>query len=396
MQNEFDNTIDSLLRRTARRNEPDVLFEAHSSQHLDVDEIAAFAEHVLPAAARVRTAEHLANCNDCRQILATFALALEAENEEIAVTAPQIETATAAQTSWRERLIKLFAVPNLGYATAALVLLFFGIFAFIALRNKPEESSATVAQVQEETVEEKIAKEKARIARPINTPEPVAQTTPLPETPANTAETLPTDENVNTSAPSQTTSASSEASLPPSYRGTTGQTGNRNAATQARREPETPRPDAPNTASTNNASNSGTVALAPPTANKLPPDTQIVNQETTPNKPKPGSPQAADAGNANPQPGESAVTRSAVEEKLNTSRSAPAVTQTIEKRAVSSKTFSRQNGVWVDSAYTSQNVTVVSRNSDEFKKLDAALRSIAAQIGGEAIIVWQGKAFRIR
>jgi hypothetical protein len=46
---------------------------------------------------------------------------------------------------------------------------------------------------------------------------------------------------------------------------------------------------------------------------------------------------------------------------------------------------------------TGQKTTNVSRGSDEYKKLDAGLRSIADSFSGETvIIVWQGKAYRIR
>jgi len=38
----------------------------------------------------------------------------------------------------------------------------------------------------------------------------------------------------------------------------------------------------------------------------------------------------------------------------------------------------------------------VSRGSEEFTALDSGLRSIAQQLGGEAIIVWKGKAYLIR
>jgi len=38
----------------------------------------------------------------------------------------------------------------------------------------------------------------------------------------------------------------------------------------------------------------------------------------------------------------------------------------------------------------------VSRGSEEFGALDSGLRSIAQQLGGEIIVVWKSKAYRIR
>jgi hypothetical protein len=38
----------------------------------------------------------------------------------------------------------------------------------------------------------------------------------------------------------------------------------------------------------------------------------------------------------------------------------------------------------------------VARGSDEFAALDSRLRSIAQQLNGEIVVVWKGKAYRIR
>jgi len=56
-----DPQIDVLLRRHAERAGSKAAIE-----HLDADELNAFAERSLPVAARSRFVSHLADCDDCR------------------------------------------------------------------------------------------------------------------------------------------------------------------------------------------------------------------------------------------------------------------------------------------------------------------------------------------
>src|SRR5215203_3974926 len=71
MRQETKNEIDLLLRRLSRREGasiPDA--GSHSAlDHLDADELSSYAENVLPAAARVRYTEHLAECSKCRELI---------------------------------------------------------------------------------------------------------------------------------------------------------------------------------------------------------------------------------------------------------------------------------------------------------------------------------------
>ena len=59
------------------------------------------------------------------------------------------------------------------------------------------------------------------------------------------------------------------------------------------------------------------------------------------------------------------------------------------------KKFENRNGAWYDTAYHGQATTNVRRGTDEFKKLDGGLRSIANSIGGTVVVVWKDKAYRI-
>jgi hypothetical protein len=67
-----------------------------------------------------------------------------------------------------------------------------------------------------------------------------------------------------------------------------------------------------------------------------------------------------------------------------------------ETRSVGGRKFRRQGGSWIDTKFkSSMSVKTVSRGSEEFSSLDSGLRSIASQFGGEIIVVWKNKAYRI-
>jgi len=69
-----------------------------------------------------------------------------------------------------------------------------------------------------------------------------------------------------------------------------------------------------------------------------------------------------------------------------------------ETRSVGGRKFRKQgSGAWIDQKYkSSMMLKNVARNSNEFNALDSGLRSIAQQFNGEVIIVWKGKAYKIR
>ena len=65
-------------------------------------------------------------------------------------------------------------------------------------------------------------------------------------------------------------------------------------------------------------------------------------------------------------------------------------------RRVGGKTFRNTDGAWYDSAYRGQPTTNVARGTEDFKKLDSGVRSIANELSGVVIVVWKDKAFRIQ
>jgi hypothetical protein len=67
-----------------------------------------------------------------------------------------------------------------------------------------------------------------------------------------------------------------------------------------------------------------------------------------------------------------------------------------ETIAVGGKTFNRAGNVWIDSAYQNQATINISRGTDAYKKLDSGLRSIAENLSGTIIVIFNGKAYRIQ
>jgi hypothetical protein len=66
------------------------------------------------------------------------------------------------------------------------------------------------------------------------------------------------------------------------------------------------------------------------------------------------------------------------------------------KRTVGGKTFELKQSAWYDSSYSGQKTKNVRRSSDDYRKLDGGLRSIADTLGGTVVIIWNGKAYRIQ
>src|SRR2546426_10454955 len=92
-----DAQIDVLLRRYARGSQA-----VPATEHLDADELNAFAEGLLPAAARARYVSHLADCDNCRQIVSQLAISSGAMTAA-PITAPW----APGSASWK-RLSRVF------------------------------------------------------------------------------------------------------------------------------------------------------------------------------------------------------------------------------------------------------------------------------------------------
>lgn len=405
MASEFDNEIDFLLRQAVRRNSfaPDAA--AEETFHLDADDLTAFAENVLPSTARLSFISHLADCNSCRETLSNLILLNEVADEEAMSVIEPEKTVTSAK--WLDLLKKSFALPTLGFATAALAVLFIGVFAFIALRPTEVNQSVELVQTAAQPIETPTKKRSAASA----TEQKDAETESKPE--ESPTETPDPNANISVESASEQTTELAE-NLPPSVRMTRGE----NSANRTVAPPET------TVARSNSAASNSAANVA---ATRQPqPETTVANGAAAARANKAENSDGATSGlpaplesidkakdrllarssNNQDQDLESADSQESTNAPLSPaskSRSAEAgedirraLRKPAETRTVNGKAFLKIGGIWTDAAYNSQNVTNVFRSSDEYKKLDGGLRSIAEKLSGEIIVVWQNKAYKIR
>jgi hypothetical protein len=144
MKEAFDKEIDSLLRRhvgagAEARAGGEALRGAQKPSHLDADELSAFAEGSLPAAARVAAVSHLADCDECRALAVTLSRAAGAEVElEKRAASAQVEPSRPAR--WRVWLSSLFAPRVLRYAAPALAACLVAAVSYVAWRSRPSQT----------------------------------------------------------------------------------------------------------------------------------------------------------------------------------------------------------------------------------------------------------------
>lgn len=369
MEFEFDKEIDAILRK-AQGGE--VATSANS--HPDADEISAFAENAVSDAAHRRFTAHFADCLRCRKILSNVIVFNSEAETETASSAVLVET-VEAKTPWYRRF---FAFPQLAYAMGGLVLLFSGFFGYLILQNL---SGAGISEVSYSTntnaapVEKSAPASNSTVfsAANSNSANTAANSTVQTNTSAtsNSAPNLPSNPNVS-ATPSENTPALSEAT--PAI-----------ADVQPMATPA-PKPQTKDADTTAGEDDKNLAKVIPSTPTDQPSVAGAARQE----RDREDSSSKEDRKN-----------EALSEQKLKSQRSAPQnpkkqVSKPGESRSVGGKTFNNVGGIWFDSAIGKQKQRSVNRGTSEYIKLDAGLRSIADQLGGTVVILWNGKAYRIQ
>src|SRR5215208_6222286 len=136
MRQETNNEMDLLLRRLSRRQDAPM----PDANHLDADELSAYAENALPAAARARYTEHLADCSQCRKLVVQLGSAVG--------FAPAVAPVTVVGASGlRKFLASLFSPMVLRYAVPALGLIVVAAIGFVVLRQR-KNAEGLMARVE--------------------------------------------------------------------------------------------------------------------------------------------------------------------------------------------------------------------------------------------------------
>src|SRR5690349_4824750 len=132
MKEEKNNEMDLLLRRLGRRPDISVSEGNGDVEHLDADELSAYAENVLPAAARARYTAHLAECSRCRELVVQ--LSASAGVVAVTVKAPEPSALRKFLASLFSPLVLRYAVPALGLILVAAI----GVFVLQKKQSGPD------------------------------------------------------------------------------------------------------------------------------------------------------------------------------------------------------------------------------------------------------------------
>src|ERR1051325_1513355 len=138
MKEETNNEMDLLLRRLGGRPDISVSEGNGDVEPSDADELSAYAENVLPAAARARYTEHLAECARCRELVVQLSSSAGVVPVVGSIKAP-------APSVLRKFLASLFSPLVLRYAVPALGLIVVAAIGLLVLRQK-QNAGESVAQ----------------------------------------------------------------------------------------------------------------------------------------------------------------------------------------------------------------------------------------------------------
>jgi len=390
MELEFDKEMDSLLRKTGEGGRSVLVGDKPDEKpkvHLDADQLSAFAENAMPEKSRALYMSHLADCDRCRRVLSgLIMLNAEAEPVEERVVAPVISP--AAIEPWYRRLL----LPNLAYVMGGLVLVFGGLIAFTVFQS--DQNRESLSQVASEA--------------------PAARG-PMFEDAQSVTDQMANSNAVsavaNKPAMAQSANASANASNTASNSMAVGADSDKLKKESTREEKAKIALDGVRT-----ADSSGGVAASPPPAMAAPKGetTEAITDkaaeaESKDDKAKAKSlstkkaedlelnarqvqnpPRTQAGGVAKSTPGPSR------NEAQNFPNRANNTLEMYDERRVSGKGFQRRNNVWYDNSYRSQATINVRRGTDEYRKLDGGLRSIAESLDGVVVVMWSGKAYRIQ
>jgi outer membrane biosynthesis protein TonB len=393
MRQETNNEMDLLLRRLGRRPETSISDGNGDVEHLDADELNAYAENVVPAAARARYSEHLAECTRCRELVVQLSSS--------AGVIPAVETVRFPESSaLRKFLASLFSPMVLRYAVPALGLILVAAIGLFVWQQKKSDDGSIAQNVEAP---------KFTGITTTNSPEPVQA--PSGFTDQSKEQTAAGKLAQSSGSPSnQPAAAAPEAPL------TVADTPREAAAKKEEQQPvvtEAP-PPAPKPATT---ASDETKRLAEEEARKETSPDRYANEppaQKTVEAAKVEDRKAADAEIAKARSDSAAANKtqsfgvasvqSGVARRSRGQRDDDTVEKdkndAAETRTVAGRKFRRQGDSWIDVAYSSVRVTTnLSRGSEQYRALIAdepGIKTIADQLDGEVVVVWKGRAYRIR
>lgn len=386
MRQEPNNSIDLLLRQLGRRE--DVFPSDGDAQHLDADELSSYVANALPAKTRARYMQHLADCSSCRKMVAQLSAA------ESAVVAQQPAT-VVEPSGLKSFLASLFSPMVLRYAVPALGVIVIAVVGIVMLREPQFERVASpVAQVTNTTQDRPVVQQPAAEAPPTeNAPEDrsnkqAPKAGVIAKAPAETAAEAP--------APAPTPASTPAPPAPKAL-----------AAEEAQKQPEPEKKKSDAAAEQNAAPRDAIQPLATADAavKKEKRETDEVATAAGPAA-APGSkvsePQRGKSGKIGVGAGVGSVSNAPQTRDFRRTRKdeVEAGYSSAETRTVAGREFRKRGEVWIDVAYNSyQATTIIARGSEQYRALVADepdIHTIAENLKSEFVVVWKGRAYRIR
>lgn len=397
MRQETNNEIDLLLRRMSRHDGSAARDGEVRDRHLDADELSSYAQNALPPAARARYTEHLVECSTCRKLVTELSLSFGAN----AAAAAPVET-VAEPGALKKFFASLFTPMVLRYAVPALGLIVVAAIGFVVLRDRSRNDF--VAQVEPKQNEAAPLSATPEAPAPASSPNASAEGYKQPDRPREIADAKEAAPKTGTAANDAAGSGPAPAPAP-----TPARDENTAAAPQTGFMSE-PRPVTKTGAATESEDQKKEEPKKKDeVARKEPaPAANVQSADSTVSTARANEP--VSEYHRAPQPAGQRVDESKREAVPVQKRSASLGTLSrarsetdkddAETRTVSGRRFRKERGIWTDTAYDSSTATVnMARGSEQFRALVAdepEVKKIAEQLDGEVIVVWKGRAYRIR
>lgn len=401
MEYEFDKEIDSILRQVRR----DTYVSPDLDAHLDANEISLFAENALTQKARMRVTEHLADCAKCQKILSTVIVLNAEDASENLHTEGAKPLVTEAAIPWYR---KLFAFPQLAYTMGGLTVLLAGMIGYVTLQSYNESKSTSVAQLERSVERPRGASGASsdgetvtieQYSNAANAASNAGNTTMTTTNSASSTAVKPISPTASANANVAASTPTKDQSLAVQSEPTPAVTANNLAEKEQKTEDKTSTADTTYSADgSDRAGGQPNYRQNPAARNQtITPDSRNVQSKQIQNLPIQGR-QTQNLPMVNPIPERDVQAAAPPPQENDDSAKAKVVKKdAFEKtRSISGKNFVYKNSVWYDKSYKQQKTINVCRNSDDYKKLDSGLRSIADNLGGTVIIVWNSKAYRIQ
>jgi hypothetical protein len=406
--------MDVLLRRYAGKSPG-----SSATEHLDADELAAFAEGAIPDAARTRYVSHLVDCDNCRQIVSQLAISSGA------VLTPEAAAVEGSGYSWWKSLAGFLSPMTLRYAAFAMVLITVAGVVFLVTR-RPRQSDLVVQNEQRESAQQTAVKpsgdgtlpggvnnNKALETRqtPLSSVSPTADQTAkldqLRTEDSAASPPKPAKETDSTSSPGLVASKKAEPAVTdpaPSYAPPPPVAGERSQI-QPSQQQQTQGGYASGPRKSGPADQFKTVDKAAPVREAAKDNISAEDNSRLAANRAPASKRGSDEKVKGPRrdlENNSSMSRNADDGRARNaqgivSQTAPTEEKKSETRSLSGRKFRREGNAWVDVKFkSSMPVKSISRGSSEFDELDSDLRSIAKQLGGQILVVRKNKAYLIK